>query len=76
MEKHITPDERADRIAGLLDRIEHLNDVIAQRRAEPEPDTVSAREFSARRDKYVHELNQLLWTVGLTGELTIPRKAA
>jgi hypothetical protein len=31
MEKHTVPDERADRMAGLLERIERLSEVTTQR---------------------------------------------
>jgi hypothetical protein len=64
-----TPIERVDLIAGLLDRIEHLNEVIAQRHNDPEPDAVSIREFSARREKYIADLNKILLPIGLTVSL-------
>jgi hypothetical protein len=80
METVLTNDERADLIAGLLERIEHLNGVIEQRRTTPQPNTLAVEEFTALRDKYLDELNKLFWNAGFVGELRTqpiePRRAA
>ncbi|AQG82132.1 hypothetical protein [Spirosoma montaniterrae] len=76
MNDELNADDRADLVAGLFDRIDHLNRVIEQRRASADTDPLAVEEFTARRDKYVRELNKLLWSIGLTGELHMPRMAA
>lgn len=69
MNQELNTDDRADVMAGLVERITHLNQVIDQRQASADADPLAVEEFTARREKYVRELNKLLWSIGLIGEL-------
>jgi hypothetical protein len=76
MNDELNADDRADLVAGLFDRIDHLNQVIEQRRTDANADPLAIDEFTARREKYVRQLNKLLWSIGLTGELQTRQLAA
>lgn len=76
MNEELNANDRADLVAGLFDRIDHLNSVISQRQTDADADPLAVEEFAARREKYVRDLNKLLWSIGLTGEMHTRQLAA
>ncbi len=76
MEQPPTAHERADLVTGLLDRIEHFNALLAQRRANPNADPLAVEEFTYRRNKYVGQLALLLDQYGLVLQLPTPPRTA
>ena len=60
MNQELNADDRADIIAGLVERIANLNQVIVQRQADVDADPLAIEEFTFRRKKYILELNRPL----------------
>ncbi|GAB2599315.1 hypothetical protein [Spirosoma areae] len=76
MKESLTSEEQDDRIAGLVDRIRHINETLAYHQSFPKKDLVEIREFSDRRNQYIKELAELLKDVGVIVQLPTDQQQA
>ena len=76
MKESLSAEEQDDRIVGLVDRIRHINEVIAYHQTFSDEDLFAIREFSERRNLYLIELAELLENVGIIVQLPSDRPQA
>ena len=71
-----TPEERADMVGGLIERIERLNLAIERHQSYPDPDLGTIDGFTEVRNTYAGQLAILLKPLGLLLQLPTPPQTA